>query len=132
MKTKSLPPFADKGVLNVIVECSKGDANKYSYHEDTGYLVLTKTLPSGMVFPFNFGSIPSTLADDGDPLDIVVLLDEPVYPLCLVHTRLLGVIKAEQIEKGKRERNDRLVGTPVFKDKAAELGLIKQLDPPLL
>ena len=134
MKTKSsLPPFAEqKGALNVIVECPKGDRNKYSYDQQTGFLVLTKVLPTGMVFPFNFGSIPSTLADDGDPLDIVLLLEEPVCPLCLVRTRLLGVIKAEQGEKGKRERNDRFVGTAIYKDKAAEVGLIKKLDPQML
>jgi inorganic pyrophosphatase len=65
-----------------------------------------------MTFPFDFGFIPETVAEDGDPLDVIVLLDSPVQTGCIVETRLIGVIEAEQQERDSRkwERNDRLVG----------------------
>ena len=130
MKTRlKLPPFAEeKGAVNVIVECPKGGRNKYTLDEKTGFLTLSKILPSGMVFPFNFGSIPATLGGDGDPLDILILLTEPVHPLCVVQAHLLGVIKAEQVEDGKRERNDRLIGTAIYKQKPAEQKDIKDVN----
>src|SRR4029079_9950460 len=66
-------------------------------------------LPAGAVFPYDFGFIPKTRGGDGDPLDVLVLMDEPAFTGCLVACRLLGVIEAEQTEKGKTERNDRLI-----------------------
>ena len=69
-----------------------------------------------MAFPYDFGFIPSTRAADGDPLDVLVLGEEPLFPGCLVTVRLVGVIQAEQTEHGKTFRNDRLIGaieTPV-------------------
>jgi len=73
-------------------------------------------LPLGSAFPYDFGSIPSTLAEDGDPLDVLLLGEEALFPGCLVTVRLVGVIQAEQTEHGKTFRNDRLIGaieTPV-------------------
>jgi len=61
------------------------------------------------MFPFDFGFIPSTLGDDGDPLDILVLMDAPAHVGCLIEVRLIGVISAEQIEDGNKETNDRLL-----------------------
>jgi inorganic pyrophosphatase len=67
-------------------------------------------LPEGLVFPYDFGFIPSTLGQDGDPLDILILMDEPVVPGCVVRARLVGAIEAEQKEKGEAwTRNDRLI-----------------------
>ena len=57
-------------------------------------------LPEGMSFPYDFGFIPSTLGDDGDPLDVLILMDAPVVPGCIVRARLLGAIQAKQKEKG--------------------------------
>lgn len=99
----------ESGALNVVIETSKGCRNKLKYSPRLGAVELSKVLPRGMVFPFDFGFIPSTLGDDGDPLDILTLLDEPVPAGCKVAARLVGVIEAEQTEDGKTERNDRLV-----------------------
>jgi inorganic pyrophosphatase len=71
--------------------------------------VLKGVLPAGAVFPFDFGFVPSTRAEDGDPLDVLVLMDAPVYPGCIVPSRLIGVIEAEQTEEGETDRNDRLL-----------------------
>lgn len=101
----------DKNVLNVIIETPRGCQNKFAYDEKLKTFRLHKTLPMGTVFPFDFGFIPKTRGADGDPLDILVIMEEPVYPGCLVPTRLLGILEARQKEKdGKKMRNDRLVG----------------------
>lgn len=95
--------------INAIVETPKGSRNKYAYDENTDTFKLKKPLPAGMVFPFDFGFLPSTIAGDGDPLDVLVLTDAPTFPGCLVECRVLGVIKVEQEEEGKKVRNDRVI-----------------------
>jgi inorganic pyrophosphatase len=70
---------------------------------------LNKVLPPGMSFPLDFGFVPSTIGEDGDPLDVLVVMDEPAFPGCVVTAKLIGVIEAEQTEKGKTIRNDRFV-----------------------
>ena len=62
------------------------------------------------VFPFDFGFVPDTMGADGDPLDMLVVMEEPAFPGCLISVRLLGVLEAMQKGKGKKIRNDRLVG----------------------
>jgi inorganic pyrophosphatase len=103
-----LAPFEDGSVL-VVIETPKGSPNKLTFEPRYGAFVLTGVLPAGAVFPFDFGFVPSTRADDGDPLDVLVLMDAPVFPGCIVPSRLIGVIEAEQTEGGKTERNDRLL-----------------------
>ena len=99
----------DSGLLNVIVDTSKGCCNKYKYDEEHGLWRLSKVLPLGASFPFDFGFLPSTRGEDGDPLDVLVLLDEPAFPGCIVPARLIGVLEAAQTQGGKTIRNDRLV-----------------------
>ena len=107
--------------LNVIIETPKGSRIKYAYDEDTGLFLVKRALPEGMMFPFNFGFIPSTVADDGDPLDILVFNEGPLVTGCLVKARLLGVMKAEQTENGKSLRNDRLLAQAIPKESPCEL-----------
>lgn len=95
--------------LNVIIETPKGNRNKFDYDEELGLFKLGGVLPAGAVFPYDFGFIPSTLGEDGDPLDVLVLMDETAFTGCLVPSRLIGVIEAEQTEQGKTTRNDRLI-----------------------
>jgi inorganic pyrophosphatase len=104
-------PFGTSGYLNVIAETPKGSRNKYSYDPERGLFGLKKILPAGAVFPFDFGFIPSTLADDGDPLDVLTLMDEPAFPGCLIEARLLGVMEAKQTKQAKTIRNDRFIAT---------------------
>ena len=65
------------------------------------------------MFPFDFGFIPSTLGRDGDPLDVLVLMDEPAHVGCLVDVRIIGVIEAKQTQDGKTESNDRLLAVAI-------------------
>jgi inorganic pyrophosphatase len=87
----------------------KGSRNKYAFDQEEKVFALKKVLPSGMAFPYDFGFVPSTLAEDGDPVDVLVLMDEPAFPGCLVKCRLIGVIQGKQGKGKKSERNDRLV-----------------------
>jgi inorganic pyrophosphatase len=112
----TLPPcFSnDRKSVHVIIETPGGSRNKLAYDEATGLFKLKKVLPAGMKFPFDMGFLPQTRAADGDPLDIMVLMDEPVYPGCLVECRPVGVIKLLQRENRKQAvRNDRLIAVPL-------------------
>ncbi|HKR01379.1 MAG TPA: inorganic diphosphatase [Pyrinomonadaceae bacterium] len=101
---------SDSDELNVIIETPKGSRNKYNYDEKHQLFKLGGVLPAGAVFPFDFGFIPSTVGGDGDPVDVLLLMDEPAFPGCLVPSRLVAVIEAEQTERdGETTRNDRLI-----------------------
>jgi inorganic pyrophosphatase len=106
----------DSGLVRVIIDTPRGSRNKYKFDEQLGLFKLSRVLPVGMSFPFDFGSIPGTRAEDGDALDVLVLNEAPLFAGCLVLAHLIGVIRAEQTERGKTIRNDRLLGvieTPV-------------------
>jgi inorganic pyrophosphatase len=104
---------AKTGVCRAIIETPKGCRNKFDYDPHTSLFVLGGLLPEGMMFPFDFGFIPSTLGEDGDPLDVMVLMDAPAHVGCLIDVRIIGIIQAEQTEDGKSESNDRLLGVAV-------------------
>jgi inorganic pyrophosphatase len=118
--------------INVIIETPKGSRNKMSYEPDAGIFSLSKVLPQGMVFPFNFGFIPSTQGDDGDPLDVLVLLEEPVPAGCKIPARLIGVIELEQKKKGKAVRNDRIIALADASNNHADMHSIDELSPSML
>lgn len=101
--------FDKEGSLRVVVETPRGSRNKYSYDPEEQIFVLKKVLPAGMSFPYDFGFIPGTKAEDGDPVDVLVLMDEPAFPGCVLTARLIGAIEAEEVEGGKKQRNDRLI-----------------------
>ena len=95
--------------ISVTIETPRGSRNKLKYEPAKKMYSLSKILPEGMVFPYDFGFVPSTKAEDGDPLDVLVLPDEPLFPGCLVACTLIGVIELTQEESGSVERNDRLI-----------------------
>jgi inorganic pyrophosphatase len=95
--------------VNVVVDTPQGSRNKYKFDEQHGQWRLSKVLPQGMRFPYDFGFIPSTRGEEGDPVDVLLLMDEPAFPGCVVPARLIGVLEAEQTEDSKTVRNDRFV-----------------------
>lgn len=99
----------DKDLLRVVIETPKGSRNKFAFNPDEHIFELKKVLPAGMTFPYDFGFVPSTLADDGDPVDVLVLMDEPAFPGCVLSCRPVGVIEGEQEGKKGKERNDRII-----------------------
>ena len=76
-----------KGTCRAIIETPKGFRNKFDFDRDSNLFMLGGLLPEGMMFPFDFGFIPSTLGEDGDPLDILVLMDAPAHVGCLMPNR---------------------------------------------
>lgn len=129
MNLEKLPPFTEDRHLQVVIETPRESRNKYRYDAETGLFQLRKVLPLGMRFPFDFGFVPSTRAPDGDPLDVLVLMEEPAFPGCLVTCRLLGVIEARQTEGGKTERNDRLVAQALGSQDSGSPRELSQLPP---
>lgn len=130
-----LPPFGDKkkDVVNAVVETPGGSRNKFKYDETLGYFTLSGVLPEGMVFPHAFGFVPSTKAADGDPEDVLILMDEPSFAGCIVPSRLLGVMEAEQTERdGKQERNDRLIAVAAQSYEYSEIQTLDDLDKHVL
>src|SRR6202795_4609495 len=99
----------DHAIIQVIIETPKGSRNKYAFDQDERIFELKKVLPAGMAFPYDFGFVPSTKAEDGDPIDVLVLMDEPAFPGCLLKCRLIGVIEGVQGDKKEKVRNDRIV-----------------------
>jgi inorganic pyrophosphatase len=107
--TKLKPIDKKDGILQVIIETPKGCRNKFAFDAKQRIFALKKVLPAGMAFPYDFGFLPQTLAPDGDPIDVLLLMDEPAFPGCVVEARLIGIIEGEQIDRKKRIRNDRLL-----------------------
>lgn len=99
----------DKKMLRVVIETPKGSRNKFAFDPKEHIFELKKVLPAGMAFPYDFGFVPSTKADDGDPIDVLVLMDEPAFPGCVLTCRPIGVIEGEQGAKKNKERNDRII-----------------------
>lgn len=97
----------------VVVETPKGRRNKFDYDSEIEAFRLGGLLAEGLSFPFDFGFIPSTLGEDGDPLDVMILMDEPAHVGCVLQVRIVGVIEAEQTEDGKKTTNNRLIGVAV-------------------
>jgi len=116
-----LPPFdTESRCINAIVETPIGSQVKYAYDFESGLITVSKVLPAGMLYPFNFGFIPQTKAADGDPLDVLILNEQPLFPGCLVHVRAIAVVKAEQTERSKWVRNDRIVVEALGKERPVQ------------
>jgi inorganic pyrophosphatase len=115
MDLSRLPNQLDKQnrQCRVVVETPKGRRNKFDYDSNLEAFTLGGLLGEGLSFPFDFGFIPSTLGEDGDPLDVMILMDEPAHVGCVLDVRLIGVIEAEQVEDGKKTTNNRLIGIAV-------------------
>jgi inorganic pyrophosphatase len=115
-------------VIPVIIETPKGSAFKYTYEPKKHLFKLTKVLPAGMTFPFDFGLIPDTKGEDGDPLDMIVIAEFESFAGCIMDCRVIGGIKAEQTERdGKTLRNDRFIGIPVVSQLFAEINSTEDL-----
>lgn len=120
--------------VDVVIETPKGSAQKYDYVPNTPFFKLSKILPSGMVFPYDFGFIPKTLGEDGDPLDVIVISEFNSFPGVIIKCRIIGGITAEQSEeKGSKKmiRNDRFLAIPkcsnIFQNVEKMADLPKQL-----
>jgi inorganic pyrophosphatase len=127
-----LKPFdsENKHLLRVVIETPKGSRNKFAFNSEEHIYELKKVLPAGMTFPYDFGFVPSTKADDGDPVDVLVLMDEPAFAGCILTCRLIGVIEGEQGDKKKKERNDRIVAVEKDAHSWADIKTLDDLGKP--
>ena len=130
-----LKPIDGDGQVQIVIETPKGSRNKYAFDPEQRSFKLKKVLPEGMVFPHDFGFVPSTKANDGDPIDVLILMDQPAFPGCVVEARLVGVIEGEQTEKGKKgrsERNDRLLAVATTSHTHSDIKTVTDLNKSLL
>jgi inorganic pyrophosphatase len=122
----------EKATCRAIIETPKGFRNKFDYDPESNLFLLAGLLPEGMMFPFDFGFIPSTQGEDGDPLDIMVLMDAPAHVGCLIEVRIIGIIEAEQTQKGKTQKNSRILGAAIHSYEHENLVTIDDVSKTLL
>ena len=135
MTALSLLPAIDPESQEVtaVIETPKFSPNKYKFDEKGCFFRLGIVLPKGSYFPYDFGFIPSTRGEDGDPLDVLVLMDDPAPVGCVLTVGLIGAIEAEQREKdGEWERNDRLLAVACKSHLHAHVQDLDGLRPNLL
>ena len=126
---QALPAFhEEKDCVYAVIETPQGSRNKFKWDEKRELYMLSNVLPAGQYYPFDFGFIPSTLADDGDPIDILVLLDAPAFPGCVLEARLIGLMEAEE----DNVRNDRLIAVADKSRDHADINSLKDLSKEMM
>ncbi len=101
MDLSRIPAQPEPGLINVLIEIPGGSKNKYEFDKKMGAFILDRVLFSSVQYPYDYGFIPNTLADDGDPLDGLVMIDEPTFPGCVIASRPIGML--EMIDSGDRD-----------------------------
>jgi inorganic pyrophosphatase len=134
MDLASLPHLLDKKSCEcrAIVETPKGRRNKFDYDPKIEVFTLGGLLAEGLSFPYDFGFIPSTVAEDGDPLDVMILMDEPAHVGCVLSVRIIGVIEAQQTQNGKTITNNRLIAVAVHSYNHQHIKTVADVNPQLL
>jgi inorganic pyrophosphatase len=107
-----LPTWADKSHIHTVVETPRGSHCKLEYDTKLRTFTLAKPLLAGLTYPYDWGFIPSTLAEDGDPLDVLMIHDAATYPGLVLRCKPIGVLEVLQTRKSKKERNDRIFAVP--------------------
>jgi len=107
-----LPTWADKQHVYAVVETPRGSRSKLEFDPKLGAFTLAKPLLAGLTYPYDWGFIPSTRAEDGDPLDVLIIHDAATYPGLVLKCKPIGVLEIVQTSKGKKERNDRVFVVP--------------------
>jgi len=117
MNLSTIPAFASGDVFHVIVESPRGSTLKLKYEPQWEAMSISRPLPLGVMFPFDWGFVPSTHGPDGDPLDAMLLWDVPSYPGMVIRCRAIGVMQVEQNrtdhDPSERIRNDRVMCIPL-------------------
>lgn len=120
MDLSRIPPQAKPGIVNVAIEIPAGSKNKYEFDKDLNAFALDRVLYASVKYPYDYGFIPNTLADDGDPLDGMVIMDQPTFPGCIIPARPIGVL--EMIDSG--DRDEKILCVP---DKDPRYAQVKSL-----
>jgi inorganic pyrophosphatase len=115
-----IPAQPKPGLINVLIEIPGGSKNKYEFDKDMNAFALDRVLYSSVQYPYDYGFIPNTLADDGDPLDGMVIMDQPTFPGCVIAARPIGMM--EMVDGG--DRDEKILCVP---DKDPRFAHIKSL-----
>jgi inorganic pyrophosphatase len=98
--------------VHAVVETPRGSRAKFEYDPKLGVFTLSKPLIAGLTYPYDWGFLPSTQAEDGDPLDVLIIHEAATYPGIVLACVPIGLLEVVQVDKGKKERNDRLFVVP--------------------
>jgi len=127
-----LEPYDDDGALRVVVEAPRGASVKLKYDPELRAFTVARQLPLGLAYPFDWGFIPGTLAEDGDPVDALAVHDATTYPGVVLPCRALAVVAVEQdADKGGREMNDRIIAVPSWHERLGTLQHHRDIPPRL-
>ncbi|MEM6714126.1 MAG: inorganic diphosphatase [Cyanobacteria bacterium P01_D01_bin.6] len=121
MDLSRIPAQPEAGLINVLIEIPAGSKNKYEFDKDMGALILDRVLFASVQYPYDYGFVPNTLADDGDPLDGMVMMDQPTFPGCVIAARPIGML--EMIDGG--DRDEKILCVPAEDPRYAD---VKSLD----
>lgn len=105
----ALKPCVRDNCVTALIEIPRGSKNKYEWDEDLGGVALSRVLYQSVAYPAEYGFIPGTKAEDGDALDVVVLIDQPTFPGCYMRVRPIGILRLRQ----EGERDDKVLCVPV-------------------
>ncbi|MDF5720391.1 MAG: inorganic diphosphatase [Rhizonema sp. PD38] len=125
MDLSRIPAQPEPGILNVLIEITRGSKNKYEYDKDLQAFALDRVLYSSVQYPLDYGFVPNTLADDGDPLDGMVMMDEPTFPGCVIAARPIGML--EMIDGG--DRDEKILCVPKNDPRYATVKSLKDVAP---
>lgn len=123
MDLSLIPAQPKPGLINVLIEIPGGSKNKYEYDKDIQAFALDRVLYSSVQYPYDYGFVPNTLADDGDPLDGMVIIDEPTFPGCIIAARPIGML--EMIDGG--DRDEKILCVPDKDPRYKDVRSIKDL-----
>lgn len=125
MDLSLIPAQPEPGLINVLVEIPAGSKNKYEFDKEMNAFALDRVLYSSVQYPYDYGFVPNTLADDGDPLDGMVMMDQPTFPGCVIAARPLGML--EMIDGG--DRDEKILCVPAKDPRYAEFKSLKDVPP---
>ena len=125
MDLSLIPAQPEPGLINVLIEIPAGSKNKYEYDKDMNAFALDRVLFASVQYPYDYGFVPNTLADDGDPLDGMVIIDQPTFPGCVIAARPIGML--EMIDGG--DRDEKVLCVPVEDPRFAEVKSLKDIAP---
>ncbi|MDE5095144.1 MAG: inorganic diphosphatase [Trichodesmium sp. St11_bin5] len=125
MDLSLIPAQPKPGLINVLIEITGGSKNKYEFDKDLQAFALDRVLYSSVQYPYDYGFVPNTLADDGDPLDGIVIMDEPTFPGCVIPARPIGML--EMIDGG--DRDEKILCVPDKDPRYTEVKSLKDVAP---
>ncbi|MEL6441832.1 MAG: inorganic diphosphatase [Cyanobacteria bacterium J06621_8] len=125
MDLSLIPPQPESGLINVLIEIPGGSKNKYEFDKDMNAFALDRVLFASVKYPYDYGFVPNTLADDGDPLDGMVMMDEPTFPGCVIAARPIGMLL--MVDGG--DNDEKILCVPAEDPRYNEVKSLKDIAP---